>query len=140
MKYTLEEARAARAIIEQAMAGVDDATASKEPRLSQKMQYGGQLIKAGTRIQWEGGLKRAAVDLWDTEANNPANAPTLWEDVAYYKGYRIIPEVITATLAFGLGEVGYFKTDGRFYESLMAGNVYFPDVVPNVWYLREDIV
>ena len=139
MKYTLEEARAARAIIEQAMAGVDDATASKEPRLSQKMKYSGELIAAGTRIQWEGGLKRAAVDLWDTEANNPANAPTLWEDVAYYKGYRIIPDVITSTLAFGLGEIGYFKTDGGFYESLMAGNTYLPTVAPDVWKLRDDI-
>ena len=139
MKYTLEEARAARAIIEQAMAGVDDVTASKEPRLSQKMAYSGALIAAGTRIQWEGGLKRAAVDLWDTEANNPANAPTLWEDVAYYKGYRIIPDVFTSTTAFGLGEVGYFKEDGCFYESLMAGNVYLPTVQPDEWKMREDI-
>ena len=32
--------------------------------------------------------------------NNSDNAPTLWEDIAYKEGYRIIPETITAETAF----------------------------------------
>lgn len=33
----------------------------------------------------------AAADLWDTAENNPENVPTLWEDIMYHDGYRIIP-------------------------------------------------
>ena len=139
MKCTYEEAKEARLIVEGYAASLDDAAASVTPHFTREMAYDGKLIAAGTRIQWEGGLKRAAVDLWDTEANNPANAPNLWEDVAYYKGYRIIPDVFTSTTAFGLGEVGYFKEDGCFYESLMAGNTYQPVIAPDVWKKREDI-
>ena len=45
---------------------VDDKTASITPELYGKMKYDGALIEHGTRINWHGVLKRAAVDLWDT--------------------------------------------------------------------------
>ena len=89
------------------------------------------LIPAGTRINWNGSIKRAAVDLWDTEENNPDNSPLLWEDLNYKEGYRVIPETITVGTAFALGERGWW--DGVLYESLLAANVYTPAVYPAGW-------
>lgn len=76
-------------------------------------------------------LVQAASDLWDTEDNNPDNAPTLWEDIAYKEGYRIILEVITSTAAFAMGEYGWWKD--VLYKSLMDANVWTPDQNPDVW-------
>ena len=101
---TRKEALRLRAIVEQAAASLDDQTASAGAALFQRLKQDGALVKAGTRINWNGTLKRAAVDLWDTAENNPDNAPTLWEDIAYRDGYRIIPQTITAGTAFALDE------------------------------------
>lgn len=108
-----------------------DAQASTVVALYGGMKYDGALIAAGTRINWQGQLKRAAVDLWDTELNNPDHAPALWEDVAYKDGYRIIPETITATLAFSKDELGWWGD--TLYRSLMDGNVYTPNQAPSQW-------
>lgn len=113
----------------------DDATASRAVEFHPEMKYDGSLIAAKTRINWKGTLKRAAVDIWDTEANNPDNAPTLWEDIAYRDGFRIIPEVITATLAFSEGECGWWGD--KLYRSKVTGNAYTPEVCPDNWELVE---
>jgi hypothetical protein len=109
----------------------DDATASRAVEFHPEMQYNGKLIPAKTRIKWGNGLKRSAVDVWDTEANNPDNAPTLWEDISYRDGFRIIPETLTATMAFSAGEYGWW--DDVLYRSLIDGNVYNPAVYPAGW-------
>lgn len=85
---------------------LEDKEASKTPELFARLNQNGDLVKVGTRINWNGALKRAAVDLYDTIENNPDNAPTLWEDIEYRDGYRIIPEVITVGTAFSLNEIG----------------------------------
>ena len=117
--------------MEQAAGSLDDATASRAVEFHPGMKYDGALIPAKTRINWNGRLVRSAVDIWDTKENNPDNAPTLWEDIAYRNGFRIIPEIITATLAFSKGECGWW--DGVLYESLIDGNVYTPVVHPQGW-------
>lgn len=127
----LNEARKLRAIVEQAAMLLPDQTASEGVALFPKLKQNGALVSTGTRINWNGVLKRAAVDLWDTQENNPDNAPALWEDIAYRDGIRVIPEVITSTLAFSLDELGWW--DGIIYRSLMNGNVYTPAQAPNVW-------
>lgn len=109
----------------------DDATASRAVEFHPEMKYDGKLIPAKTRINWHGTLKRASVDIWDTAENNPDNAPTLWEDIAYRDGFRIIPEVITATLAFSEGECGWWED--KLYRSIVNGNVYTPAVYPASW-------
>lgn len=109
----------------------DDATASRAVEFHPGMKYDGSLITAGTRINWHGTLKRAAVDIWDTKENNPDNAPTLWEDIAYRDGFRVIPEIITATLAFKEGELGWWND--KLYRSKVNGNVYTPAVYPDNW-------
>ena len=109
----------------------DDATASRAVEFHPEMKYDGSLIPAKTRINWKGKLKRTAVDLWDTNENNPDNAPALWEDISYKDGIRIIPEVITATLAFAEGELGWWED--KLYRSKVNGNAYTPEVYPSNW-------
>ena len=127
----LQDARAMRAVIEQAAASLDDKTASTAPALLRQLRQDGKLVSAGTRINWGGTVKRAAVDLWDTAENTPDAAPTLWEDINYRFGYRVIPVTITATAAFALGELGWWG--GKVYKSLLAANVYTPEQYPAGW-------
>ena len=96
MAITLERARQLRAMIEAAAGNLTDADASTAAELFPRLKQDGSLVSAGTRINWNGKVKRAAVDLWDRAENDPDNAPTLWEDLAYRDGIRIIPETITA--------------------------------------------
>lgn len=127
----MEEARKFRKAMRDIAPTLDDAQASTVPQIFDGMKYDGSLIKAGTRIRWDKGLKRAAVDLWDTKENDPDNAPTLWEDIAYRDGYRIIPAVITATLAFSEGEYGW--EGDILYRSKINGNSFPPSVRPDDW-------
>lgn len=133
MKHT--DALRIRKVIEQAVTSLDDARASEAPTLFPGMRYDGNLIRAGTRICWNGVIKRAAVDLWDAERNSPDNAPALWEDIAYKDGWRYIPETITAGAAFALGECGWW--DGKLYRSLINANVYTPAQYPDGWEVVE---
>lgn len=110
---------------------VDEKTASIAPELYDRLKEDGSLVKAGTRINWDGVLKKAAVDLWDTKENNPDNAPTLWKDIQYRAGHRIIPAVITVTSAFSKGETGW--GDDVLYRSLVDNNVYTPKQYPPNW-------
>lgn len=83
---TVQRARELRAMIEKAAgAGLDDKDGSTAVELYPVLTGGGALVKSGTRINWKGALKRAAVDLWDTAENTPEAAPSLWEDVLYKK-------------------------------------------------------
>jgi hypothetical protein len=134
---TKEEAIAFREQIEAAALNLDDKGASMSADFYSDLTYSGELIKAGTRINHNGILYKAAVDLWDTEANNPDNAPTLWEEIAYHNGVRIIPETITVTTAFAKDELGYWKADEKVYKSLIDANVYTPDAYPQGWAVVE---
>lgn len=120
-----------RSIVEQATASLDDKTASTAATLFPQLKEDGSLVSAGTRINWHGTLKRAAVDLWDTAANNPDNAHTLWEDIPYRNGIRIIPETITAGTYFTEGEYGWWGD--TLYKSKLATNTYTPDQYPDGW-------
>ena len=128
---TRDEALRLRAIVEQAAASLDDQIASEGAALFPRLKGDGSLVSAGTRINWNGVIKRAAVDLWDTDANSPDNAPTLWEDIAYRQGYRIIPATITAGAAFAKDECGWWGD--VLYKSLIASNVWTPEAYPAGW-------
>ena len=125
------EALRLRALIEQAVASLHDKEASEGATLFPRLKGDGSLVDAGTRVNWHGVVKRAAVDLWDTEQNDPNHTPGLWEDIAYREGYRIIPEVITAGTAFAKDEIGWWGD--KLYKSLIAANVYNPDTYPAGW-------
>ena len=125
------EALKLRAIVEQAAVSLDDKTASEAAMLFPRLKQNGALVAVGTRINHNGTIKRAAVDLWDTAENNPDNAPSLWEDISYKDGYRIIPETITAGAAFAQDECGWWK--GILYRSLIPANVYTPEQYGAGW-------
>ena len=135
MSY-IEKARKLRKIIESAMVSVDDRTSSEALELLPILQGDNSFIQAGTRINYNGKIKKATVDLWDIEVNNPDNAPSLWEDVLYKDGYRIIPEVITVTSAFAKDEIGWWKD--KLYRSLTDANVYTPEQYERNWEIKEE--
>lgn len=120
-----------RSIVEQATTSLDDKTASTAATLFPRLKENGELIRSGVRINWNGTVKKAAVDLWDTVENNPDNAPTLWEDIAYRDGYRIIPQTITAGTAFALDECGWLGD--TLYRSTISNNVWTPEQYPAGW-------
>lgn len=109
----------------------DDKLASSSAEVFPKLKNNSQLIKAGTKINFNGTLKRARVDLWDTETNNPDNAPTLWEDLAYKAGYRVLTSQITAENTVALNELCWYNN--KLYRSLIANNVWLPDAYPAGW-------
>ena len=121
-----------RAVIEQAAQTLDEKTISEAPELCRTLKQDGSIVRAGTRINWNGTIKKAAVDIWDTEANDPDHAPSLWTGIDYRDGYRIIPETITVTTAFSKGEKGWW-TDGKLYESKVDSNVYTPAQYADNW-------
>ena len=127
----IEIAKKLRPIVEQAAASLDDKTASEAPTLVPRLKQDGSLVKAGTRINHNGEIKKAAVDLWDTVDNSPDKATTLWETLDYKDGYRIIPSVITVTGAFAKGERGWWN--GKLYESKVENNVYTPEQYADNW-------
>ena len=128
----LNGAQKVRAAMDTAGAALDDAAASRAVPLYPTLQGDGALIMAGTRINWNGTLKRAAVDLWDVPKNAPDNAPALWEEISYREGYRIIPETFAPGLGFAKGECGWWK--GALYKSVFEGvNVWTPEQTPSGW-------
>lgn len=130
MNY-IEQARKLRPIVEQAASSLDDKTASTAASLFPRLKEDGSLVSAGTRINWNGTIKKAAVDLWDTKENNPDNAPNLWTNLAYRDGIRIVPDVITVTLAFSKDELGWWGD--VLYRSKADSNVYTPEQYPSNW-------
>lgn len=129
-----EKIKRAKEIRKSAMFGVialEDKQASEVVSLYPTMKYNGELITAGTRINFNRKLFKAAVDLWDTKENNPDNAPTLWAYLPYKDGYRIIPETIPVAEAFAEGECGWWND--TLYKSLIGANVYTPEQYPAGW-------
>lgn len=130
-KWT-ERALELRRVMNQAGEMLTDAQASEVAAIYPVLMEDGSLIKAGTRINWDGKLMRAASDLWDRPENNPDNAPALWEEINYREGYRVIPETITAGTAFVKGERGWWGD--VLYESVFDGqNVWTPEAYPGGW-------
>ena len=111
----------------------DDSLASLVLDLYPTLKENGALISAGTRIHYNNILYRAAVDLWDTAENNPDNAPSLWEEVNYREGYRVIPETISVGAAFAKDERGWWED--QLYVSLIDNNVWTPTAYPAGWQL-----
>ena len=131
---TKSEAMALRRAMEKAAPSLDDAMASTAPVMFPVLKGDGALVKAGTRINWHGVVKRAAVNLWDTIDNDPDHAKALWEDLLYRDGIRIIPEVITAGTAFKKGEPGWWL--GEIYVSKIPDNVWTPASYPDGWEVK----
>lgn len=130
---TRNEAKAFFADIEKMRDAAGDDLASLAANVYPVLSEDGKLIKAGTRINCDGTIKRAAVDLYDTAENSPTSAPTLWEDILYREGFRIIPATITAGTAFAKDELGWWGDS--LYKSLIDGNVWNPEQYAAAWEL-----
>lgn len=128
---TRKDALRLRQIVEKAAVSLDDKTASEAATLFPRLKGDGSLVRAGTRINWNGTVKKAAADLWDTVENDPDHAPDLWADLAYRDGYRFIPKVISVPEAFALGECGWWEDE--LYRSKLESNVYTPAAYPDGW-------
>ena len=135
---TREEALKFRKAIVQGSTSLNDQIASTSPYPFLRLKEDGSLISVGTRINWNSVVKKATVDLWDTTENNPNNAPTLWTDLDYKDGYRIIPEVITVTTAFSKDEYGWWED--MLYRSLVDNNIYTPAQYASNWELDISFV
>lgn len=132
-----ERAYELRKIIEKAVVLLDDSELSKGIELLPSLKYNGNLISNGTKVKFNSKIYKASVDLYDTEQNNPINAPTLWEEILYKNGIRIIPEFITVTTKFSKNELGYWND--IIYQSLVDTNVYNPEQYSQNWqiYIEE---
>lgn len=131
----IEKARELRGLIETAVQSLDDKSASKAPTLYPRLKQDGSLVKSGTRINWNGMVMKAAVDLWDTAENDPDHAHTLWAKIDYRDGYRVIPDTITVTTAFSEGEYGWWGD--VLYMSKVNSNVYTPAQYAANWKVVE---
>lgn len=123
-----------RGIVEKAAVSLDDKTASEAATLFPSLKGDGSLVAHGTRVNWRGTIKRAANNLWDTPENNPDNAPTLWDDLAYKDGYRILTGSIPATNPVQVDECCWYK-DKLYKNILGVPSVYLPDEYPTGWEL-----
>lgn len=119
-----QEARKLRAMIEKAAASLSDADASMSAKLFPKLKYDGSLIEAYTRINWKGKVMKNGAALWDREENDPDHAPTLWSELEYRDGIRVIPETITVITQFHKDELGWWGD--VLYRSKVDGNAYTP--------------
>lgn len=119
-----EKARALRPLIEKAAASLTDADASMSAELFPTLKYDGSLIEAFTRINWKRQVMKNGAALWDREENDPDHAPTLWAELPYRQGIRVIPETIDTTTQFSAGELGWWGN--VLYRSKVNGNVYTP--------------
>lgn len=124
---TRMEAMRLRAAMEIGALSLDDKTASEAAQMFPSMKLDGSLIRVGTRINWNGVVKRAAVDLWATAENTPEAAPALWEELPYRDGVR----VIVGGTVFSKGEQGWWKN--TIYVSLIDTNVWTPETYPAGW-------
>lgn len=130
------EAIEMRRAIERGSKSLSDKEVSITPEILPRMRYTGKAIEAGTRINWYGKVKSAAVTLWDREDNDPDRAPGLWNDINYRKGIRVIPEHILVTAPFSEGEEGIDDND-IVWVSKYNNNVYTPVQYEANWYKKE---
>jgi len=61
----------------------------------------------------------------------PSASPSLWAQVMYREGVRVIPEVIESTGAFEKDERGWWGDE--LYKSLIDANVWTPAAYPEAW-------
>lgn len=128
---TRTEAKALVAALVTLRESAADKEASCAAAAYPRLKADGTLIPAGTRLNVDGVLWRAAADVWDDGRNTPSAAPALWERLAYRDGYRLIPEVLTVGTAFAKGECGWWAE--TLYESLLDANVWTPADNPAGW-------
>lgn len=77
----MKQVKALQAAIAEAAPYLSDKTAVTVAWIYPTMKYNNETIEAGTRINFNGDLKRAISSIEDIEDNSFFNNPDLWEDV-----------------------------------------------------------
>ena len=129
-RYT-EFANSLKSKIDILAVSATDATASLVPDLYPTLSQSGSLIKAGTRINWNGQLKIAAYDTYDRQDTDPDHDTNGWTVLAYTDGYRNIPDVMYTTNMFKKDEIGW--RGGKLWKSLIDNNSWTPEAYPAGW-------
>lgn len=109
---------------------VDDATASRMVDYYPEWATG-RSYATGIMVQYGGVLYKCVQAHTSQTGWAPDATPALWDAVQYRNGYRVIPETITATGAFELGECGWWGD--HLYKSLVATNVWTPEAYAAGW-------
>lgn len=132
MPMTEIEVRALRAALEALSQNLSDKESTEHNNLWMLPHFvaNGELIRANTKVNWNGVVKKSRVDLWATEENDPTHE-TLWEEVMYRDGIRVIPNTITVTSLFSKDELGWWMD--ILYKSKVDANAYTPEQYPQNW-------
>lgn len=93
--------------------------------------WSGIEYKVGDVRQFDGKLYRCNLDHTSQETWKPDVSPSLWTQIMYRDGIRIIPDVIPSTQPFARGEIGWWGDD--LYRSLIDANVHTPEQYPAGW-------
>ena len=96
----------------------------------------GKAYITGDKFRYNNVIYKVLQDHTSQEDWTPDTATSLYVQLILKDEYRVIPETITATEAFALGEKGWWN--GVLYESLIEGNVYTPDTYPDGWKIVEE--
>ena len=132
--YKPPEAEALKAKLAEIAEALPDNLAALHPEIYDNLKESGAQVPANNRINWNGVVVKAKVDLWDRPDQNPDNAPELWDELLFSDtNYREIPEIITTELAFGKDEIGYWPKNGKHYKAKRDGVVHNPEVYPADW-------
>jgi hypothetical protein len=128
---TKSKALQIRKLMMQSAQTLDDVNASSLPEAFPTLNNNGMAIPAGTRINWNGKIRKAKIDLFDISENNPDNSPEKWEIISYKNGIRDIQDTIDSALSFAAGKLGVWN--GEIYESLYDNNIWNPVQFPAGW-------
>lgn len=94
----------------------------------------------GARL-WKFNLP-ALVD--ESQNVEPGTNETIWTEIAYHNGVKIIPDVITAVKAFANNELGWWHGDPKaqqgVYKSKMDGNTHHPSVAAAWTFVQNEPV
>ena len=124
---------AATVFVEQAEAGnIDENTALEHKGLFDEWAVGVDYT-VGAMRQYKGLLYKCLQSHTSQEDWTPDATPALWVQAAAPNEYREIKDGMLSTEAFALGEIGWYKTEGNLYKSLIPANTYTPDTYPNGW-------
>lgn len=119
--------------IKEALAEKTDSERSKMPLLHDEWRVGRECV-IGRVYRYQGDLYRCNQTHTTRKGWEPDITAALFIRIMYKDGIRIIPDVITATQAFALDELGW--QDGHTYRSKMHGNV-FPVTQTDAWEMIE---
>ena len=146
MAFYRDRAERIRELLEKATIAspLTDAEASEEPTLFpswEKMLEEGRVfskedVQKRPRIEYKGKLYfvigvHTVQDNW-----TPDTATSLYTEIKYRKGHRVIEEYITAEEKFHKGETGIDDED-VVWVSKVDNNVYTPKQYPNNWERKE---